>query len=292
MKTPWVYGIITRMKKVICIVLIFVLIFAVCAVSFGCKGKIKAGDDYRLYQYDARTDKFVRMGATLKFGKGFSTFEYTFGDGDLTIYGGVEQTKDPDTFIISCGEEAVALVTERYRQSMVEGGATQNQLDAFDAISATLTPKSQYFYYDGRLFTGDAVEMFRVAEDNSDAFEGLYRMDSSSDIVRVRGGFIYAEDDNGEYAKKTGRYTISRGMMTIVSLDDEGKDRYQNGVLMRKRYFMAKITLPSDGTLLGTTMEEQMKSSAFVSKINTDISDYSGKTIAVLCDSFLSNGLK
>ena len=279
------------MKKVVCIVLIFVFIFAVCALSFGCKGKIKSGEDYRLYQYDARTDKFIQMGATLKFSKNFSTFEYTFGEGDLTIYGGVEQTKNPDTYVISCGEEAVALVTQRYRQSMVDNGATQSQLDAFDAVSATMTPKSQYFYYAGKMFTGDAVEMFRCAEANSDAFEGLYRMDSSTDIVRVRGGFIYKADDKGEYTEKTGRYTISRDIMTVVSLDENGKDRYQNGVLMRKRYFMAKITLPSDGTLLGTSMEEQMKSSAFVSKINTDISDYSGKTIAVLCDSFLSNGL-
>ena len=74
-------------------------------------------------------------------------------------------------------------------------------------------------------------------------------------------------------------------------LDENGKDKYQNGILMRKRYLMAKVTIPTKDTLLDKDFEEQMKSSAFASKINADISAYAGKTIAVLCDSFYSNDM-
>ena len=280
------------MKKLLYLILVLLLISTVCFAAFGCKAKIKSEESYRLYTYDTRLDKFVTMGASLKFGKDFSTFEYTFGEGDLTIFGKVEKTKEPDSYVISCGEEAIALVTERYRQSMVDNGASQAQLDNFDVIASTLTPRAQFFSYGGKLFKGDSVEMFRCPDKDPDAFEGLYHMDSGTDIVRLRGGFVYGEDEDGEYTVKNGRYTVSRDILTIVSLDENGKDRYQNGILMRKRYFMAKITIPTTDTLVGTSFEEQLKSSAFASAINADISEYSGKTIAVLCESFYTNNLK
>ena len=280
------------MKKLLSFVLIIVLLLTVSLAAVGCKAKIKSGKEYHLYTYDARTDRFVTMGASLTFGKGLTTFEYTFGEGDLTIHGGVEHSEDPDSYVISCSEEVISLVTQRYRQSMVDGGADQSQIDLFDAIAASITPQTQYFAYDGKLFTADAVELFRVADQDSDAFEGVYRTDSSDDMVRLRGGLMYSKDDDGEYTVKSGRYSVSRGILTIISTDENGKDRYQSGVLMRKRYLMAKITIPAEGELLGTSMDEQVKNAAFVSKINADISDYSGKTIAVLCDSFLSADMK
>lgn len=279
------------MKRLFCCLLIIVLVLTL-SLAAGCKPKIKAGKDYHLYTYDAKSDRFVKMGASLSFGKDLSTFEYTFSEGDLTIYGGVEHTEKPDSYTISCSEEIISLVTERYRKSLVDGGAEQSKIDLFDAIAATITPRTQYFAYDGKLFTGSAVELFRVAEDGCDSFEGLYRTDSNTDIIRLRGGFVYSEDENGECTVKSGRYSVSRGILTIISMDEKGNDRYQNGILMRKRYLTAKITIPSDGELLGTSMDEQIEKSAFVTKINADISDYSGKTIAVLCESFLSNDMK
>ena len=279
------------MKRFVCFLLIFALIFATAVAAFGCKKKIKAGDAYHFYTYDTKTDRFVKMGASLTFGKKLSTFEYTFGDGDLTINGEVEHTAKPDSYVITCSEEVISLVTERYRKSMVANGATQEQLDFFDVIAKTLTPRAQYFAYDGKLFTSDSVELFRCGDENPDSFEGLYRTDSNSDLIRLRGGFTYGADDNGEYTYKNGRYTVSRGILTIISLDENGKDRYQNGVLMRKRYLMAKITIPTDAELIDTSLEEQLESSAFVSKITANISEYSGKTIAVLCESFYSTDM-
>lgn len=280
------------MKKFLCIIVILVLIFATAMLSFGCKSKISSGDTYHLYTYDAKTDKFVKMGASLTFGEGLKTYEYTFREGDLTINGPVEHTSVPDSYIISCADEVVSLVTKRYRDSMVENGASQSELEFFDAVSANFSPQTQYFSYDGKLFDGDSVELFRCGDEDPDSFEGVYRMDSADTLTKLRGTFAYTADEKGEYTVKSGRYTVSRGILTIISLDDKGNDRYQNGILMRKRYLMAKITIPADGELISTSMDEQVQSSKFISKIKANLSEYSGKTIAVLCDSFYSNSMK
>ena len=261
-------------------------------MSFACKNKVSSDKEYHLYTYDAQKDSFVKMSASLRFGADLSTFEYTFGDGDLTIIGAVEHTKTPDSYVITCGDEVVSLVRDRYRKSMVEGGASEEELAVFDVIADSLDAKSQYFVYDGKLFTADAVELFRCGDEKSDAYEGIYRMDSADTLTRLRGGFAYTQDDNDEYTVKSARYSVSRGIMTIISLDENGKDRYQNGVLMRKRYLMAKITIPSEGELLETDFDEQLKTSAFVSKIKENASEYAGKTIAVLCEAFYTDKMK
>ena len=276
------------MKKVAYVFLILILITCVSLGAFACKAKIKTEKDYYRFTYDTRTDSFVKMGATLRFGDDGETFEYTFGEGDLSVYGVVEHIETPDSYVITCSDEVIALVTDRYRQSLVDGEATQEQLDFFDAIAASFTPKAQYFAYDGKLFTGDAVELFHEAGDDSDAVEGLYHMESSDDLVKFRGGFTYSADDDGEYTVKTGKYVISRGVLTLTSIDEDGNERYQNGVLMRKRYLIAKVAVPSDGTLLDDTLEEQLESSDFVSKINEKVADYSGKTVTVLCKSYFA----
>lgn len=280
------------MKKALFLLLICILIASLAAMSFACKNKVSSDKEYHLYTYDAQKDSFVKMSASLRFGADLSTFEYTFGDGDLTIIGAVEHTKTPDSYVITCGDEVVSLVRDRYRKSMVEGGASEEELAVFDVIADSLDAKSQYFVYDGKLFTADAVELFRCGDEKSDAYEGIYRMDSADTLTRLRGGFAYTQDDNDEYTVKSARYSVSRGIMTIISLDENGKDRYQNGVLMRKRYLMAKITIPSEGELLETDFDEQLKTSAFVSKIKENASEYAGKTIAVLCEAFYTDKMK
>lgn len=283
--------IISFMKKIFCFVLILTLSAAILLGAVACKSEIVTDEPYSRYVYDARTDTFVQMGATLTFKDDFTTFEYSIGDGDLTVFGAVEHTDTPNAYTVTCNEEATVKMAELYRKRLVANGAEQSELDFFDTVAAYLTPTAQYFVYEGKLLTGDAVELFREPEDDSDSFEGLYRMDSSEDLVRLRGGYAYAKDDDGEYTFKSGKYSVSRGILTLISLDENGNEKYKNGILMRKRYLMAKITVPSEGTLLDKTLEDQMESSAFVSKLNADISAYSGKTIAVLCDSFLSNDM-
>ena len=283
----------SSMKKTVCILLILILIVSVSLGVFACgKASISSDEPYYRYAYDARSDSFIKTSAALVFKDNFSTFEYSFGGGDLIVYGAVEHTDAPDSYIITCNDEMVALVTERYRESLIANGADDSKLALFDAVAANITPRSQYFAYDGKLFTGDAVELFREPEADSDSFEGVYRMDSADDLVRLRGGFAYSKDENGEFTVKSGRYTVSRGILTFVSIDGNGKDKYANGILMRKRYYMAKITIPSDATLLDKGFEEQLESSPFATKINADISAYAGKTIAVLCDSFFSNEMQ
>ena len=287
MKCALVCAIISSMKKVFYIVLIVLLILSFSLGAVACKAKVKSGKDYYTFTYNSRTDSFVKMGSSLRFGDRFETFEYSFGEDDLTVYGAVEHTDTPDTYVITCSDEVIELVTERYRKSMVEANASTEQIDFFDAIAKNFTPKAQYFVYEGKLFTADSIELFHDADGKSDSFEGVYRMDSSEDLVKLRGGYAYSKDEDGEYTEKTGRYTVSRGILTLISIDEDGEDRYQNGVLMRKRYLMAKVTIPSDGSLLGTSLEEQLETSDFVSKINENLSSYSGKTVTVLCKSYL-----
>ena len=280
------------MKKALYLLLISILLLSVAFGAFACKSKVASGKAYYLYQYDSKSDSFVRMGTSLTFGEDLTTFEYVFGDGGLKIYGSVEHTAKPDSYVITCNEEVVALVSERYRQTMVDSGADASELDFYDTVAEGFSARAQYFSYDGKLFAGSAVELFREASKDSESFEGIYRTDSTDDLVKLRGGYVYKADDNGEYTEKVAKYSVSRGILTWISLDDKGKDRYQNGILMRKRYFMAKITIPTEAELVGTSFEELMEASAFVNKINADISDYSGKTIAVLCECFLSYEMK
>ena len=264
------------------------LISLLAAVAFGCKSGIKEGETYYSYKYDARTDSFIKMGSHLTFGENFETFEYSFGAGDLSFFGSVEHTDCPDSYIISCGEDVLTALTERYRKSLLESGATDSELELFDVLAESLTPQTQYFVHEGYFFSGDSVELYHEAGDDSDSFEGLYNRDDGKGMVKFRGGYVYTENEAGEYVEKEGRYTVSRGILTLVSLNKDGSDRYENGILYRKRYLMAKITLSEESTLIGTSFDEQMESSAFIKAISARKSEYAGKTITVLSEQFFS----
>ena len=268
------------------IALLLVLTF-VAATGCGSSG-IKAKENYYLYTYDAKTNSLVKMGTSLRFGDKLETFEYTFGGDELTIGGKVEHTAVPDAYTITCNEEVVALVKERYRQSLVDGGADKQTLDLYDSIAVSFTPRSQYFAYEGSLFLASSIELYHEVGKDSDSFEGVYNVDDSDESLRLRGGYMYGKDKNGEYTEKKGYYTVSRGILTLTSTNEDGTDLYVEGVLYRKRYLMAKITIPEDGNLLGTDFDDQLDSSAFVKSINARKSEYSGKTITVLAEKFFA----
>ena len=275
------------MKNLLKIIVIMLLIACVASLTVGCKKEIKSGEDYYLYVFDTSSDRFVRTTTSLKFGEGFKTFEYTFIEG-LTVSGTVEHSEKPDSYTISCNEEAVALVTARYKENLEKSGADENEIALYEALAEGFTPQAQYFVYEGNLFMGDAVEMYHEPGGDSDSFEGIYRIDDQSDKIRLRGGNMYGVDDDGEYTVKKGYYSVSRGILTLTSTNEDGSDRYENGVLYRQRYLMAKITLPEEEKLIGTTLEEQVKSSPFISKINSEISEYYGQTISVLVEQFFA----
>lgn len=279
------------MKSIVKITSIAILLTFLICLAAGCGGGIVSDETYYLYTYDAREDRFVQSRSSLRFGDDLKTFEYSFIEGQLTVSGQVEHTEVPNAYTIICSEEAVEVVTDRYKEKLVESGASEDVLSLYATLAASFTPRAQYFAYEKNLFSGDAVEMFREAGADSDSFEGVYRIDDEDYTLRLRGGNVYATDDDGNYTVKKGYYTVSRGILTLTSVNEDGTDRYENGVLYRKRYLMAKITIPEGEELLGTNLEEQLENSAFSEKINADISDYSGKTIAVLVESFFSKEL-
>lgn len=285
--------IISNMKKFMKVISGVLLTVFLIAIATGCGGKgIVPGKTYHLYTYDSKGDRFVKMGTSIRFGDGMETFEYDFGDGDLTIIGTTEHTESPNSYIISCSEEMIPLVTERYKKYLTDSGADQQTLDLYDAITKNFTARTQYFVYENHLFSGSAVELFREAGKDSDSFEGIYRTDDSDETLRLRGGYMYTQDEAGEYTVKKGYYTVKRGILTLISLDEEGKEVVVDGVPYRKRYLMAKITIPEEGILLETSLDEQLDSSAFIKQINAEFSDYSGKTIAVLAEQFFSEEMK
>lgn len=279
------------MKKAIKILSVFLLVALLAVTACGCKKGIVSDETYYLCIYDADTDRFVRSGAAIRFGENLETFEYCFGENDLTVTGTVERTENPETLIISCHEEMLSLVNERYKEYLVASGADQSVIDLYEAVSEHLAPRSQYFVYEGNFFSATSVELFRTADADSDSFEGLYRTDSTDDMVKLRGGYIYMADDNGDYTRKAGRYSVSRGILTWIKTNEDGSDYYENGSLYRTRYLMAKITIPEGATLVGTSLEEQLENSHFINKITTDLSAYSGKTICVLSKEFYSKDL-
>ena len=281
----------TNMKKAIKIISVFVLIALLALTACGCKSKIVAGETYYLSVYDTDTDRFVRSGAAIRFGDDLETFEYCFGDEDITVTGSVERTENPDTLIISCHEEMLNLANERYRAYLEASGADQVTIDLYDAVAENLSSRSQYFVYEGNFFSATSVELFREADDHSDSFEGIYRTGSTDDLVKLRGGYIYTQDEDGEYTVKSGRYSVSRGILTWIKINEDGSEYSENGVYFRKRYLMAKITIPECSTLVGTSLEGMIDNSYFIKKITTDLSEYSGKTVCVLSEEFYSKDL-
>jgi len=278
------------MKKLLTIVAAIMLL-AILLSFAGCNKGIVSDETYYMYTYDTRTDRFIKSRSSLRFGNDLTTFEYTFIEGELTVTGTVEHTETPNAYTIVCGEEAVDIVTARYKDVLISSGADDDVLSMYGTLAAAFTPRTQYFAYEKNLFAGDSVEMFREAGADSDSFEGVYRIDDQDDKLRFRGGNVYAADEEGNYTVKKGYYSVARGILTFTSVNEDGSDRYENGVLYRKRYLMAKITIPTEEELLGTSLEDQLQTSSFVSKINEDISDYSDKTIAVLVERFFSKDM-
>ncbi len=288
LKTTVDRGILLFMKKRIIALCSIVILLMIVTLSVGCESGISAGKSYYLYTYDTRTDRFVRKGPSLKFTDGLKGFEFSYGTGDLTISGRVNHTKRPDSYIVSCNEEVIAVVNERYKQSLIAAGADQETIDFYEAVAENFSAESQYFSYNGKLFLGSAIELYHLPDKSSDSFEGYYYIESSDDPVRLLGGYLYTKDDSGNYTVKSGSYTVSNGILTLISLNDRGQPLYQNGMLYRKRYLMAKVTIPTGGSLVGTSMEDQLNTSAFVKKVSEDMEHYSGKTVAVLCEQFFA----
>lgn len=276
------------MKKATKLLCILLLVLVTASLWTGCSSDIESGKSYFLYVYDTKTDRFVKRGPSIRFGNDLKTFSYDYGTGGLTVSGNVRHTKTPDSYIISCNEETLAIVNARYRESLIASGADADTLAFYDALAANFTSQSQYFSYKGKLFLGNSVEMYRLPERNSDSFEGLYYLESSDDPVRLVGGYLYKTDTDGKYTVKAASYTLSNGILTMISLDANGQPRYQDGMLMRKRYLMAKVTIPKGDTLIGTSMEDQINSSAFAKRVNENMSEYAGKTVAVLSEQFFA----
>ncbi|MBO4472568.1 MAG: hypothetical protein J5765_02035 [Clostridia bacterium] len=276
-----------KFSMIVAAIMLLTMLFSLAS----CNKGIVSDETYYMYTYDTRTDRFIRSRSALRFGDDLTTFEYTFIEGELTVSGVVEHTEVPNAYTIICSDEAVDLVTARYKDILISSGASDDVLSMYGTLAAAFTPRTQYFAYEKNLFAGDSVEMFREAGADSDSFEGVYRINDQEDKLRFRGGNVYAADEDGYYTVKKGYYSAARGILTFTSVNEDGTDRYEKGVLYRKRYLMAKITIPTEEELLGTSLDEQLQNSDFVSKINEDISDYSGKTIAVLVERFFSKDL-
>lgn len=266
------------------------LLVTVCAASFGCKKKeVKGDSDYYLYSYDMDTKSFVKVGASVRFSDDLTEYTYTFNDGSLKIGGKATHSDVPNVYTLECKEEQIELVTNKYRQYLVSSGASKEELDTFDILKNNISPKMQLISYEGYLFTSSSVELFHAkTEGKSDAFDGEFIMTSTGEAVSLRGGNLYAADDDGNYTDKMGYYTVSNGILTLTFVDADGKDAYTNGVLSRKRYLMVKMTMPEEFDLIGTDFEEQTEEAKWYSLIKDEYASYAGKTISLLTDSFYS----
>ena len=281
------------MKKFLVVVLSLLLLVTVCAASFGCKKKeVKGDSDYYLYSYDMNTKSFVKVGASVRFNDDLTEYIYTFNDGSLTIGGKATHSDVPNMYTLECKAEQIELVTNKYRQYLVSSGASAEELETFDILKNSISPQMQLISYEGSLFTSASVELFHAQDEGkSDVFEGEFIMTATGEAVSLHGGNLYTTDDDGNYTVKAGYYTVSNGILTLTTVDADGKDAYTNGVLTRKRYLMAKMTMPAEFDLIGTDFEEETEESKWYSLIKDEFDSYAGKTIALLTDSFYSASL-
>lgn len=261
---------------------------AFCCIIFGgCQGGIKGDRTYYQYQYDMTKARFVKYGASIYFDKKLKNYTYYYGDGLLNISGSVSKNSKPDSYIISCSESVVPLVINRYRDYLVNKGASSAEIESFDTYSASFKPTQQFFTYDKYLFTGSAIEMSHVADSQSSNIEGEYIISSTHDLLKFSNGNLYKKDDNDQYAI-TGYYSVSNGMLTVTTTEN-GKDKYVNGILARKRYLIAKISFDKNGfSVIGTDFNEAMQDSEWVKILNDSLNTYSGKTITVFVNSFFA----
>ena len=277
------------MKKILSIVCFVILSLVLVCGAFGCSGSVKGNVSYNLFAYDMKTASFVKLAASVRFNSDLSGYEYVFSDGSLTLRGSVVHEVRPDRYTLICSEDAVSVVKEKYKQQLVDGGASSEELNDYQMVSEGLTPKMQLLNYNGYLFSPSSVELFHSASsDRTDRFEGRFVMTANAKMVELKGGTLYSDDGDGNLTVKSGYYTVSNGIMTITFTDKDGKDSYDNGVLNRKKYLMATVAFADDFELIGTDFEDQMNDSEWLKLMKSDLDAYSGKTYAVLTDEFYS----
>ena len=275
----------------------FLVVLLILIVSFaafcGCGTSLKAGKSYYLYTYSVSADRFVKLGSSIVFGKDFKTYTYVFSDGSLSIHGNVTHTETPNVYLFTCGEDVNKVVKEKYREYLIESNADESLMELFNMMSDTFTSKMQLVYYNGYLFSLRSVELSHSPTDsNTGSFEGEFTLTKDGEKLKLRGNSAYSADENGNYNVYAGYYTVSNGIMTFTTVDDKGKDKYVDGVLYRKRYLMATITFPELFEIVGTDFEEQLEEAQFVKNVNSQLSAYSGKTIALLADEFFACNMK
>ena len=274
------------------LIVLMILIVAFAAFS-GCGTSLKAGKAYHLYTYNVTSDRFVKLGSSIVFGKDFKTYTYVFSDGTLSIHGNVSHTETPNVYLFTCGADVNKVVKEKYREYLIETNADERLIELFNMMSEDFSSSMQLVYYNGYLFSLSSVELSHSPTDsNTGSFEGEFTMTKDGEKLKLRGNTAYTADENGNYTVYAGYYTVSNGIMTFTTVDEKGKDKYVDGLLYRKRYLMATITFPELFEIIGTDFEEQLEEAQFVKNINSQISAYSGKTIALLSDEFFACDMK
>jgi len=277
------------MKKMFRVCIFIVVLLSILLSVFSCKSELKSGKEYFLYQNDMKSNTFVKLGSYVVFTDDFSVYEYLFNDGSLTIRGSVIHHTDPDTYTLICSQDAITVVQNKYRQQLIDQGATDDEIRDFDVVKEGVSPVMQLYYYGGKLFAGNSIELYHSSSsENSDTFEGEFVMTANGKVVLLKGGVLYTRDSTEDEYEKGGYYTVRNNIMTLTMVDSDGKDLYNDGVLSRKKYFMAKITFSDEVEIVDTDFEEQMEVSDWYRAINNELDSCYGKTITVLTDQFFS----
>ena len=280
------------MKKVISFISFIILVFALTCGAYGCSDTVKGNATYDLYAYDMKTASFVKLAASVTFSSDLTEYEYVFLDGSLSIRGSVTHEDAPDRYTITCSDDAISVVKEKFKQQLIASGASSEELNDYEMASQGVTPQMQLLYSGGYLFSPSSVELFHSADsDRTDRFEGRFVLSSDGKMVELKGGILYSQDDKGDCTVRSGYYTVSNGFLTITFTDTDGKEKYENGVLSRKKYLMATVSFSDNFELIGTDFEDQMNSSEWLKLMKSDLTAYAGKKYAVLTDEFYATDM-
>ena len=264
------------MKKILVVFLILTLVLTVGMI--GCKKEVSSGV-YHKYYFDVDQGTFTQANVFVEFGEKMKSFHFSAND-ILNFYGEVVKTSNGFALNVSQDVSAAMLDVQTLKEEEPDKYALIKEY--VDAVSLN----QQLYSSEEYLFSSyDIALSKRLDSDRLASVEGVYDyVNDSSTRYRLAGGYVYSisVDDKGVTTEKeapSGRYYLQERILTIVRIDNNGKDIVYEGKTQKISYFFATITYPDNNDI---TLGED----AYSKSLKEELDLISGKTIAVMASAY------
>ena len=249
------------------------------ACLVGCKKEVTSGV-YHKYSFSQNEGTFVRENVFVEFGKGMKSFHFSAYD-VLNFYGEIVKTSNGFSLNVSPDVSAAMLEVQDLKEEDPE------KYEMIKEYVSSVSLNQQLYSSEDFLFSSfDIALTKRLDSDHLAAVEGVYdAVNDPSTRYRLSNGFVYvvSVDDKGvatEREKPGGRYFLQERILTIVRIDNNGKDIVYEGITQKISYFFASVTYPDNVESISLGDDEYSK------KIKEELDLISGKTVAVMASSY------